>query len=178
MASPRRSRAATYPVDMEADASGAIAGLARLEDLVKTKVLRSGAFAGANVFYLEMRMRVPVREGGLYGSIYQWHDDKSTPDLQRYFVGPNKRKAPHWYFTEYGHWLYNRQINGRWQRSKESKNARGPGAHTLPGALPKPVWVPPQPYVRPTWESKRKIAISTMKQRMAERYREVIAGAS
>jgi len=172
------SRAVKYPVDMYAEVNDAVAGLQALERAVREKVLRSGAFAGSNVFYLEMRMRVPVKEGTLYGAIYQWHDDKSTANRQTYFIGPNKRKAPHWYFIEYGHWLYNRLVDGKWQRSKESKNARGPGAHTLPGALKVPVFVPPKPFVRPTWESKRKIAITAMKQRMAERFREIQAGQS
>ena len=174
----RSSRATMYPVDMQADVGGAVAGLAKLERLVKEKVLRSGAFAGSNVFYLEMRQQVPVRQGTLYGAIYQWHDETSTGDRQTYYIGPNKRKAPHWHFIEYGHWLYNIMVNGKWQRSKATRNARGPGAHTLPGARQPPVWVPPQPFVRPTWESKKQIAITTMKIRMGERLREVLAGGS
>lgn len=174
----RRSGAARYPVDLELDANDAIAGLQRLEDLVRSKVLRSAAFAGANVLYREMRIRVPVKEGTLYNAIYQFHDDTSTPDRQTYFVGPNKRKAPHWYFIEFGHWLYNKQIDGRWQRSKPNRAARGPGAHTLPGARKEPLWVPPKPFVRPTWEAMRKQTITAMKLRASERLREVMAGGS
>lgn len=173
-----RSRASTYPIDVFADVSGAVQGLAALEDAIKTKVLRSMAFAGSNVFYLEMRMQVPVREGTLYGSIYQWHDDKSSPARQRYFIGPNKREAPHWHFIEFGHWLYNIQIDGKWQRSKSSRSARGPSAHDLPGARQPPVWVPPKPFVRPTWEAKKQAAVTAMKLRGAERLREVMAGMS
>lgn len=78
-------------------------GLKRLEEGIKQKVLRSGARAGALVFYNEIRLRVPFATGTLYDSIYHWHDDKkSTPTRQIYAIGPNKKKAPHWHWVEYG----------------------------------------------------------------------------
>lgn len=78
-------------------------GLKRLEEGIKQKVLRSGARAGALVFYNEIRLRVPFATGELYNSIYHWHDDKkSTPTRQTYAIGPNKKKAPHWHWVEYG----------------------------------------------------------------------------
>lgn len=77
--------------------------LKRLEKGVLEKVLRSGARAGALVFYNEIRLRVPFKSGKLYESIYHWHDDKkSTAKRQTYAIGPNKQKAPHWHWLEYG----------------------------------------------------------------------------
>lgn len=78
-------------------------GLLQLEAGIKEKVLRSGARAGALVFYNEIRLRVPFASGTLYESVYHWHDDKtSTPTRQTYATGPNKKKAPHWHWLEYG----------------------------------------------------------------------------
>ncbi len=89
-------------------------GIARLEAVVREKVLRSATRAGALLFYYEMQMRVPKREGTLLYSIYHTHLDKrSTKFRQVYAVGPNKAKAPHWYVVEYGHWRYNKFVNGR-----------------------------------------------------------------
>jgi hypothetical protein len=51
-------------------------GLKRLEAGIKEKVLRSGARAGALVFYNKIRLRVPFASGTLYDSVYHWHDDK------------------------------------------------------------------------------------------------------
>lgn len=83
--------------------SDILEGLRRLEEGVKEKVLRSGARAGALVFYNEIRLRVPFATGTIYESIYHWHDDKtSTPTRQTYATGPNKKKAPHWHWLEYG----------------------------------------------------------------------------
>lgn len=152
-------------------------GLAEFARGVRTRVLRGGVHAGAIVFYNEMRVRVPVREGTLFGSIYRWHDDKHSNSVRQvYVVGPNKAKAPHWYNVEYGHWLYNKNIAGRWQRSKSNANARGPGAHDLPGALPTPVWVPAKPYIRPTFDAKAQAAIDAMRSRMGELLRELMSG--
>ena len=156
--------------------SNAIEGLRDLEKRVLPLVLRSGAYAGIRVFYDEMRLRVPVDEGTLYQAIYHWHDDRrSGPFQQVYAAGPNKRKAPHWYVVEFGHWLYNRRgPDGKWLRSKSDSGSRGPGAHNLAGALATPVWVPAQPYVRPTWEAMKGVALGAMRVRMRERFSEVV----
>ena len=147
--------------------SDATEGLKKLEALVREKVLRSAAYAGAVVFYNEMRLRVPVEEGTLYGSIYHYHLEKqSGPDRQMYAIGPNKKKAPHWYNVEYGHWRVNVLIRqgGRWIPTKER--------------LAQPKWVPGKPYVRPTFDSKKQEAIQAMRVRFEQRFREVINGIS
>lgn len=74
-----------------------------LEKGIQEKVLRSAARAGIDVFYKEIRLKVPFRTGQLYEAIYQWHDYKqSTATRQVYATGPNKKKAPHWHQVEYG----------------------------------------------------------------------------
>ena len=156
-------------VKFNADFAGA---LDAYEKAIKEKVLRSGAAATARAFYLQMRAIVPVKEGTLYGAIYHWHDNKqSGPVKQVYSIGPNKSKAPHWAQVEYGHWLYNRYAGGRWLQSKSNKNARGPGAHDLPGRLETPVWVAAKPYIQPAWdirESAFAAGIEAMKRRAKE----------
>lgn len=95
----------TYPqqvmrVTYESNLKEALVGLERA---IKQKALRPAAYAGARVFYDEMRRVVPVWHGDLYESIYHWHNDKiSTETKQVYDIGPNKIKAPHWHWIEYG----------------------------------------------------------------------------
>jgi hypothetical protein len=137
------------------------------------KIARPSARAGVLVFYAEMRMKVPVETGELYGSIYHYFDkNKSTDTKQVYVTGPNKRKAGHWAWIEYGHWLYNQQIDGVWQRSKSNKSARGPGAHDLPGKLTPPKWIPAKPYIRPAFDHVQR-AISAAQDKAREMFSKV-----
>ncbi len=160
----RRSHASgpvTFPVNgsavsIDGDLS---ASLKALEAALREKVLRSAAYAGAKVFYNEMRLRVPVKSGRLYAAIYHAHSPElSKPDRQVYRIGPNKRKAPHWHQVEFGHWRVNAIIDGKFTKMK----------------LAEPVWVPAHPYVRPTYEAKAGAALTAMKTRMSERMKEVI----
>lgn len=132
--------------------TGNVAGVLRSYPTKVAKIARPAARAGILVFYNEMRQRVPVDTGDLYGSIYHYYDTKrSTETRHIYVTGPNKAKAPHWFVVEYGHWLYNQSVGGRWLKSKSNPNARGPGAHDLAGALSSPQWVPAHPYIRPSF---------------------------
>lgn len=168
--SGRRRRRPSGPAAFQKDTIGISVvsniteSLAALEAGIKEKVLRSAARAGALVFYNEMRQRVPVATGELYKSIYHYHDDKgSTPNRQTYFIGPNKGKAPHWHQVEFGHWQVNvvvRLPNGRLAATKER--------------LETPKWIPANPYVRPTWESKKQAAVTASKVRMGERLKELM----
>jgi HK97 gp10 family phage protein len=138
---------------------GSLAAKVRtLKAQVHDTVLRSAAHAGAKVFYGEMRVRVPEDEGTLKASIYHWHDDEYSKDgRQRYLIGPNKRKAPHWHLVEYGHWRVNvvvRLPNGRIQATTER--------------LKDPVWVPAVPYIRPTFDATVRQAMSAAKLRLRE----------
>ena len=132
--------------------SNIVQALDKLDKKIKEEVLRAVAFEGATTLYDDMRMRVPVHSGKLRDSIYRYRDRRLETDyFKSYLIGPNKRKAPHWYNVEYGHWRYNRWA-GRWLRSKSNPNARGPSAHDLPGKLDTPVWTPASPYIRPTYD--------------------------
>lgn len=182
MARARASRARVFPVQSIVNISGLEVGLKKLEKDIREKVMRSGAYAGINVFYEGMRVAVPVSEGTLFASIYQWHDDKlSNQNRHVYKAGPNKSKAAHWYFIEYGHFLYNRRgADGQWLKAKSSPRLRVavPGVrdasvHDLSGARENPVWVPPRPFVRPTWDNLKAYAIKAMQVRMSERFAEL-----
>lgn len=165
----RRGRRPTGPelwpkslVKMKLESS-ATEALDNLERAIREKVLRSAAYAGARVFYDEVKMRVPVDEGTLFGAIYHYHIDRqSGPNRQIYAIGPNKKKAPHWYNVEYGHWRINVLVRrgGRWIATKQR--------------LPAPVWVPGKPYMRPSYEAKKAEAIKAMQVRFGQRLREVM----
>jgi hypothetical protein len=175
---PRQLFGANYSSDI-------VSGVEKLEAAVREKVLRSATRAGALIFYYEMQLRVPKNEGTLLYSIYHTHLEKrSTRFRQVYAVGPNKAKAPHWYVVEYGHWRYNKFVNGKPQRSKSNQsrsNRVTPGSnhkavHDLPGALDVPVWTPASPYIRPTWEAKVGQLLGAFNQRARERLSEVLRG--
>lgn len=141
------------------------AALQQLTTDVRDKALRSAVRAGADLLYNEMRARVPVVSGQLKAAIYQYHDDRKSVDgRQVYAVGPNKRKAPHWFVVENGHWRINKVVvtNGKAVFTKER--------------LPQPVWVPAVPYIRPTWDAKSGQLVRTMQHRLIERLRELRAG--
>jgi len=130
------------------------------------KVARSGARAGAVVFYDEMRLRVPVVEGELRDAIYHWHDDKASVDgRQRYLIGPNKAKAPHWYFIEYGHWQTNVVFTDEDGRT-----------YAVESKLATPVWVPAKPFVRTAYDAVADRAVAAAIARMRERFAELTAG--
>jgi hypothetical protein len=139
-------------------------GLNKLEAGIREKVIRSGAYAGAELFYRIMRRNAPVDEGTLQASIYHWHDDKrSNRSRHIYVIGPNKVEAPHWYNVEFGHWRINKivRVGGRWIATRER--------------LPTPVWTAAVPYIRPTWFEGQSTVIAVMTARMRERLKEVIA---
>lgn len=137
-------------------------------DAVRDQALRPAARAGALVFYREMRAAAPVGDGVLQASIYHWHDStRSVDGRQVYLVGPNKRKAPHWYNVEYGHWRVNVVFVGEDGKLVATK-----------ARLATPVWVPGHPYIRPTWEAWRQEAVRAMRRRLVERLREINSGAT
>lgn len=85
---------------------------------------RPAAYVAANMLYEEMRMRAPVlgvghwfhgssykktgqkywlEAGALRNSIYHWYDEKRSVNGRHiYVIGPNRQKAPHWAYVEYG----------------------------------------------------------------------------
>lgn len=134
--------------------------IADLRGHVREKVLRSAAHAGAEVLYEELKLRAPAGPtGNLKSAIYQWHDDKRSNEARQiYVVGVNKSAAPHWALVEYGHMRINVVFRGPTGELIATKKL-----------LPAPVWVPPTPYLRPSWEAKASAAVSAMQQRAMQR---------
>lgn len=138
--------------------------LSRFEAAVKEEALKSAAWAGATVMYDEMRARAPTKSGGLRDSIYRWRDRrKQSNDRVVYAIGPNKAKAPHWHLIEYGHYLINVVI----------KNATTGELQGLKTRRLHKTFVPPVPYIRPTFDAKIRDAIAAMRKRLGERVREL-----
>ena len=74
---------------------------------IQQHVVRSGAHAGAEVFYDEMKRRVPVRYEKLRDAIYQKHvDEEKTHGKATYRISVNHHKQPNWHLLEFGHWQY------------------------------------------------------------------------
>lgn len=171
----------TFSATFQSNIAAALQGLAKE---VQETTLRPAAYAGARVLYDEMHLRVPRVTGELEESLYHWFDVKRSSDVKKiYMIGPNKEDAPHWYNVEFGHWRYNKIIDGRPVRSMSNKNrrvptpgTRAPTVHDLPGALFLPVWVPPTPYVRPTWDGGIQYAMKAAKKRLSEKLSDVLQG--
>ncbi|NLX17625.1 MAG: hypothetical protein GXY45_11765 [Ramlibacter sp.] len=66
--------------------------------------IRPASYAGALVYYSEVKMHVPRDSGLLADSIYMVHsEDNSTPGMREtYHVSWNKKKAPHGHLLEFG----------------------------------------------------------------------------
>lgn len=93
-----------------------------LEEYVRSKVIRSAARAGILAFYNEMKRLAPVKRGVLRDSIYHWYDLKQSTDTTKiYATGPNKKKAPHWHWVEFGNAMRpaNPYIRPVWMANQE-----------------------------------------------------------
>lgn len=124
--------------------------------------LRPAAHAGAIVFNNEMLARVPVDDGDLKASLYRFFVDRKSSDTRKvYVVGPNKKEAPHWHLQEFGHWRVNVVV----------RDAKGKLIATTE-RLDDPVFVPANPYIRPTFDAKAGEVVNAMKVRYAEKLRE------
>ena len=65
--------------------------------------VRPAAQAGAEKFYLRMKINVPVASGTLQNAVYQAYSrDNSGDGKATYHISVNKKKAPHWHLLEYG----------------------------------------------------------------------------
>lgn len=111
------------------------------------KVYRPAAYVASTVLYDEVVQRVPERTGKLKSAIYRYREKQDTQDKAIFYVGVNKRKAPHWWLIEHGHWQRRQAIllNGRWV--------------TLKNPLANPKYVPAQPYFRPSIDAKMNEAL-------------------
>lgn len=181
--SPRKSQAQLYVVDLRA--GGAIKAdlrgiLTNFAEEFQSKVVRSAVRAGALVFQDEMQVRAPVgnpnestdpnyQPGTLRDSIYHYYDVRNSVFGKHiYYVGPNKKKAPHWHMIEYGHFRYNFVTGKKGEYIIATKDR----LKDIPGN-PDKKFVPAVPFVRPTWEAKSGAAIDAMTSRMLQRIREL-----
>lgn len=109
------------------------------------------------------------RHPGLWASaMYLARNDRlSSQTVFTYSVGWNSSIAPHGYLVEFGHWRYNKFINGKPQHSLRPglSKGKGPQDHVPPGALETPQWVAARPVLRPTWESRKSDALNAMIER-------------
>ncbi|WP_420909880.1 HK97 gp10 family phage protein [Achromobacter denitrificans] len=134
---------------------------------IKQEAVRPAAHAMAVVLYDEFKARVPVRMGVLQAAIYRWFDEAaSDTDTKTYMVGVNKRKAPHWWLVEHGHWR-------RYAIAYTPKK----GWVTLKDQpLKTPVYVPGAPYLRPAIDAKLQAAVQAGMNRLAEKIKEIQHG--
>lgn len=166
------------PISITLDTGGLRESLRQFADDLQGDYLRSGAAAAARVLQDEIQQQVPVQSGLLKQSIYRYWDRGSTTGSQVYHVGVNKKTARHWHHIEYGHWRYNKIVNGRPMKAKIKPNAKNktpgvldPAIYNLPGALAKPVWVPATPYLRPAYDAKIDEALQAGLKRIGARVR-------
>ena len=129
--------------------SGITDALQALSDNFVNQVCRPAAFVASTVLYDEMLRRVPKHSGTLENSIYRWREKAGTDQRAIFYVGPNKRTAQHWWLVEHGHWqiyqIYWNEEKQAWRTSKK--------------LLAAPRYVAAQPYIRPTYDAKMKVAL-------------------
>lgn len=140
-----------------------------LEAGMKEHVVRSAANAGAVLLYEEARLRAPVyagdprkgiKPGQLRNAIYHaYSESKSSDVVKTYEITWNKKKAPHGYLVEYGHWIV---VSTR----------LGSGVAGPPQRVGR---VPAIPFIRGSFD-RAQDAIKAMRDRAAERTAEVLAG--
>lgn len=161
------------------DVQSALKGIDSFAAQLKEHLPRSMAVAGGKVIRDEAKQRAPKQSGLLAKSIYVAYADKrSKPSdgLAVYSVAWNSKTAPHGHLIEFGHWRYNKIVNGFPQKSRISgkKSARGPQNHSGPGALQKPVWVPASPFMRPAYDAVAQTSVQAMLDRGQVRLGEIM----
>lgn len=164
----------------KADMRGVFAGLDKLGGDIATHLARSMGVAGGQVLRDEAKLFAPVESGLLKSAIYlAYKENKSSKEQVTYSVTWNAKKAPHGHLVEFGHWRYNKIINGYPQKSLKPglTKGNGPQDHEGPGALDKPVWMPAHPFLRPAIDSAGPRAVQAMIERGKERLPELLQGA-
>lgn len=136
--------------------------IAALGGEIERKVVRSTAYAGAQVIYAEVLRNVPVLDGLLKSAIYHAYADALSVDgRQVYRVSWNYRKAPHGHLVEFGHWRINKAYykDGKLYFTKER--------------LKQPVWVAPKSFIRKSADALPR-ANQAMLERAAVRLKEAL----
>lgn len=128
-------------------------------------VMRPGAFAASTVIYDEMQLLVPEKTGQLKSAIYRYREKNGSGNEAIFYIGPNKRKAPHWSLVEHGHFqIY--QVYFDPKIDDYRTNVKQP--------LAVPKLVPAQPYIRPTFDAKISQALQAgldeMHKRLGEKF--------
>lgn len=155
---------ASFSIDL--DVSDIIEKLDQL-DVDARGLIRPAAQAGAQVYYDEVHVRVPVatktvtlksgrviEPGALKASIYQaFSADNSGPARATYHISWNATKAPHGHLVEYGHWT------------------KTVGKH---GPL-KPHWVPGVGFIRKTFETASRRAEEAASAKLDEGMSQILA---
>ena len=166
-------------IQAKADVKSVLAGLSNLSGPLATHLARSMCVAGGKVLRDEAKLLAPVESGLLRSAIYlAFKENKSTAREVTYSVTWNTKKAPHGHLIEFGHWRYNKVINGYPQKSLKPglKRGTGPESHAGPGALIDPVWTPAHPFMRPAFDSAGGRAKAAMLERGRQRLPELLAG--
>lgn len=149
-----------------------VSGIVKMAEAVKANpmdIARPVAHAAARVFYeatlRNVRTRVGKVSGNLENSIYYtFSQDNSSETRATYHVSWNKKKAPHGFLIEFGHWSYYKVVklaNGKWitpKRGNGPKPARNAdqsvkNAYYIPREAPK--WISARPFLRPAYMEAR-----------------------
>lgn len=119
-------------------------------DDIENKVLRPAAYAAATVLYDEVKLRVPEKTGKLKNAIYRWRERNPVEKKSIFYVGVNKKQAPHWSLIEHGHIQRHAQvlIDGEWKTLENQP-------------LSSPKHIAARPYFRPAFDAKIQEAINT-----------------
>lgn len=136
------------------DASDMFAGLDRLDEAKESIARSMGAAMGESVRD-EAKARVPVGTaidgskfpGLLRSAIYVAYDNRRNvlnPDVYRYVVSWNAKKAPHGHLLEFGHWMvyeYDTDGLGNFWTIKPLRK------------LPVRKWIPAHPFIGPAFSA-------------------------
>jgi len=164
------------------DASGWLAGLVKLADpKLRESLSRSMAVAGGKVLRDEAKLQAPVESGRLRSAIYlAYKAQRSNEAKIVYSVSWNAKVAPHGHLVEFGHWRYNKIVNGHPQKSLRPGLKKGKGSedHVPPGKLRKPKWVAGKPFLTPAYHNASQRSLRAMIDRGRQRLPELLAGAS
>lgn len=148
------------------DTTSIFEGIEKLKEIRESLTRRMGV-AGGEVFRDAAKANVPKKSGKLSEAIYLAYRDKESTEAQTvYMVSWNAKKAPHGHLIEFGHWRYNKIINGKAQKSLigRKRRGRGPQDHGGPGALEVPKWVAAKPFLGPSFDGNLSKARTVMLQ--------------
>lgn len=151
--------------------------LVTLPDDVAEHVLRSSAYAGADLLKEEVVARAPSKSGRLKRAIFTKHlDEHSGRDRQVYRVGVRRGRkkasdkddgpadtAYYAAWVELGHWYIPPKPDGIPWKAHRAKHVGKK-------------WVNAKSFIRGAFDAKRAEAVRAMKERLKQRLNEILAG--